>query len=96
MIGWLVVVGYVAVWFVAARRATTFLHQHDSLPEYSTAVDDVVLAVLGGLAAVVWPVWLPVALVMATRQKSTRDLRDDLERRNQRIADLERELGMKN
>lgn len=88
-----VIVGvYVIGWFFAARIAATMLEND----EPSTGpLDRFMAAAVACIGALFWPLAFPILLVMKTRSKTPAELRALLTERDNRIAELENELGIR-
>lgn len=93
MIPLLIISAYAIVWLTAARKAATWLAGTGEFDQ-SDPVERILSTGVCTLVAVVWPLALPVWFVMATRRPSDRELRQRLAERDERIAELERELGV--
>ncbi len=72
--------------------APDLCHGDPMLPD--DQFDAVILAALSMMAGLFWPLALPIALVMWHPRKTPAELREQIGTRDQRIAELERELGI--
>lgn len=91
MIPLVIISGYAIVWLLTARAILPRID--DDLGAKDNG-DRFMNAGLACLAAVFWPLAGPIYLVLATRRKSPRELKQEIAERNQRIAELESELGI--
>lgn len=82
---------YAIGWFLTARAALPRIE--DDMPPEDT-IDRFVAALFACTAGLFWPLAAPVFLLLATSRKSPRELQREIDERNERIAQLERELGI--
>lgn len=85
----LVVVVYEVIAFLAARRAYWSLD-----PDQDDPVDKFVMACCALFFCQFWPVAAPVALVLWKPRKTPEQIEAENREMKQRIAELERELGI--
>ncbi|GAA2691633.1 hypothetical protein [Nonomuraea recticatena] len=93
MTGWIIAVVYASGYIITARKATVMLL--DDLVEHDDRVGDFVVKVIGFLLGLVWPLALLVVLVTGSLPKTDKQIRAELAARDARIAELERELGIR-
>lgn len=97
---WLVPVIYVVGWIVGYRFTYRFMANSEPATD---SVDRVMLSVLSALAALFWPVMIPMALLHRFVRPVTKDEREqqllerqaELDAREARIKELERELDIR-
>ncbi len=94
MITWIVVAGYTVATLLCGRIVFAAMRADDTMaPE--EGFEAVLLAALSMMTGLFWPLALPVALVMWHPRKTPAELREQIDARDQRIAELERELGIR-
>lgn len=86
----LIGIGYIIVSMFVARRVFVYMGQEFIADDTG---DRVMNAVLGLMVGVLWPLGIPVALIMYKPKKSQAEIIAD---RDARIKDLEKELGIRN
>lgn len=107
MFGWLILAAYVVGWFVSLRLiAGHFAFEYSSYPDG----EEIVVALLvGALCACVWPLLWPcwaiyrrgwlmaagVGLIRVPARERVRRLEYEAREREYRIAQLEREAGLR-
>lgn len=93
MIAGIVAGCYAIAWLVTARCVFYAMRADEYAPD--DKMDAVLLGILSVFAGLLWPLALPVALVMWHPRKTPAELREQLEARDRRIAELEREAGIR-
>lgn len=93
MLTWIILGTYMAGFVLAARRITVAADNSEGL-KAEDALDRIGNRVIGVICGLFWPALLLGALVTGKLPKSARQLQADLDARDKRIADLERELGI--
>lgn len=93
MIGLVVLIGYVAVWIYTARRILGVL-QEDEFTPGEDLIDRGISGALAMLLGLLWPLALPIALVMVKPKPTQKALEAENVRLQRHIAELERESGL--
>ena len=93
MTGWVLLGIYVAGFVFAARKISVAILNAD--PGDNDAFDRTMSRALGALVALAWPAILVGALVTGKLPKTDKQLRADVAARDARIAELEREAGIR-
>jgi len=88
---WIILGVYAAGVVIAARRAAIWFGTQAA----SDAGDLLEGRIMGFITGLFWPLVLVVAAVTGKLPKTDRQIRADLEARDERIRELERELGMR-
>lgn len=86
-----VLLAYATVTLFAARRVYWALRDHFSDEGGLDLVMDGTMALLTGL---LWPLILPVAVIMWRPRKTAAELQEEIAEHDRRIAELEREAGI--
>lgn len=92
MTGWIITAAYI-VGLVATARATAVMWINTDDDEDSTE-GRIIARILGVGVGLIWPIAVAGALITGRLPKSSGQLRRELQERDQRIAELERELGI--
>ncbi len=92
MITWIVVACYTVATVLCGR--VIFAVMRAEFMTLDNRLEPVMIAVLGMLIGLFWPLALPTALIMWHPKKTPAELREQIDARDQRIAELERELGI--
>jgi hypothetical protein len=91
MTEWIVAAVYAVGYVPAARWSARWLIGGLGAED---AMERIMLRALGCVIAIIWPLALASALVTGRMPKTDREIRDQLEERDKRITELERELGI--
>jgi hypothetical protein len=89
--GWLIFAGYCAAALVAARRV--YWYMLDDF-EAEDGLERAGLTLLAFVCGVLWPLALPMALIMWAPRPTSREIEAEREQMQSRINELERELGI--
>lgn len=95
MIGWVALGIYVVGYVLSARKLSVVFLNDSELGGDGDPFDQVMSRGLGVLAALAWPAILLGALITGKLPKTDGQLRADLAARDARIAELEREAGIR-
>lgn len=87
-------IGY-GVATLAAGRAAFYFIRADEFMAPDDGTETFLLGALAMITGLFWPLLLPLALVMWHPRKTPAELRERVQARDDRIAELERELGMR-
>ncbi|MDH2424801.1 hypothetical protein [Sphaerisporangium sp. TRM90804] len=93
MVGWLILLAYLAGLVYAARRISWLLLNSDT-PGSNDLEDRVIARLMGFLAGLLWPLIAVAVLVTGRLPKTDQEIRNQLRERDARIAELEHELGI--
>lgn len=94
MITGIVIGCYAGVWLFVARRALYAIRADGSMPVADGRIDRVMVGVVAMAIGLLWPLALPITLIMWHPRKTPSELREQLHARDERIAELEREAGI--
>lgn len=92
--GWLVFVGYVGGWVFTSRQAAMWLARDLESFGDLDQFEQVGTRALGVMIGTLWPLVVIGALVTGKLPKTPRQLQGEIEERDRRIRELERELGV--
>lgn len=80
---------YAIIWLFAARRVF-YAFRNDHLGPPDDGIDTAMAGLLSLIIGMMWPLALPVALVIWKPRKTPAEFQEQLEARDRRIAELER------
>ena len=94
MITCIVIGCYAIAWLYTARRIYYVFREADFVDD-GDLIDYAAAGFFSFFLALLWPLALPMTLVMWHPRKTPAELREQLKARDRRIAELEREAGIR-